>query len=735
VVSWPEFNFSLSTSHALLAICTRSSAETLSAKSTIFSLLLAGRELLDIFSLGVVLFELLTGRSPFEGETLSDRLASILRDEPLSLARLDADLPAALDQIMQKALAKQREARWAKVDTFAGALRALSRELEFKSRLTHHEPATRGAEQQSDSRARSFKAVRVVRKNSWLLALGMLLIAGATLLWFKWPRQPHATQPVADEFAPVRLTHHIARDLQPAYSPDGKKIAFNGNRDGLPAIYLMNADGSDVRKISNDLPDCYNPSWSADGTKIRFGAKGEIFEVNADGSGLTKLPTLLGLLSPDGRKIVMHRELAPGFQASTEIFVANADGSRPIRLTNNHSLDTDPSWSPDGRRIVFTCFPDGFVEGEWNNAEICVMGADGGNLIRLTNHPAWDNVSAWSPDGTRIAFHSPRSCKGVQAIHVMNADGSNVMRLTECQIFEGQGVWSPDSKRIVYATDHDGNAEIYSINADPSHQTNLTRHLAEDREPVWSRDGKKIAFISNRDGKDSLFVMDADGANPQKLISNVLGRLSWSPNGRQIAFAATRAGSLDVYVANADGSHIIQLTHSPESESEPVWSPDGAKILFNYNDGKMIQIYAMNADGSGVTRISNSSEYEWQHDWSPDGKQIVFTRSRNRSVQQDIWLMDADGGNPRLIAAAPGNDEFLFPRFSPDGRRIAFHRRAASPVQADVWVMNADGSGQTRLTHLSGGHPAWSPDGKQIVFYSLRRTGNSEIYVMDVASR
>ena len=188
-------------------------------------------------------------------------------------------------------------------------------------------------------------------------------------------------------------------------------------------------------------------------------------------------------------------------------------------------------------------------------------------------------------------------------------------------------------------------------------------------------------------------------------------------------------------MANADGSHVRQLTHNPELESEPVWSPDGKKILYLIVRDEHAQLYVMNADGGGVTRISNSPENEWPQDWSPDGKQIVFTRSRNRKWQRDIWMMNADGGNPRLIAAAPGNDEFLFPCFSPDGQRIAYHRRVASPLQADVWVMNADGSGQRRLTHLGGASPAWSRDGKRIAFYSSNRTCNSEFYVMVVAGR
>jgi len=576
----------------------------------------------------------------------------------------------------------------------------------------------------------------------WLGGLAVVLCVGAALILWKWVRPQPTALTAANEFAPVRLTHHIARDLYPVYAPDGKRIAFNSNRDGLPAIYEMNPDGSDVRKISNDSLDCFVPSWSADGTLLHFLAKDSsgkdaIYEADSGSGGFIRLSLSYGTFSPDGKKILMTRSLAADSpMGSTEIFVANADGGNEVRLTNNDRLDTDPAWSLDGRRIAFTCFSDGFVEGKQNNPEICVMNADGSNSIRLTNHPAWDNAPSWSPDGTRIAFHSARNCKSdTMAIHVMNADGSNAMQLTECQNFVSLGGWSPDGKKLVYASDRDGNFELYSINADPSHQTNLTHHLAEDTEPVWSPDGRQIAFVSNRDGKGSVFVMDADGNNQRKLVDNTQSRLSWSPDGRRISFDADWAGNWDIYVANADGSGITQLTRNPAYENLPVWSPDGKKILCHVNRDNLVQLYVMNADGSGVTRISNSSEHEWQHDWSPDGKQIVFTRSRNRTVQRDIWMMNADGGNPHLIAFAPGNDEFLFPRFSPDGQRIAFQRRVASPLQSDVWVMNADGSGQMRLTDLSGGVPAWSPDGKKIVFQSGKRTGNAEIYVMDVVGR
>jgi len=147
-----------------------------------------------------------------------------------------------------------------------------------------------------------------------------------------------------------------------------------------------------------------------------------------------------------------------------------------------------------------------------------------------------------------------------------------------------------------------------------------------------------------------------------------------------------------------------------------------------------MQLYAIDLESKALMRLSNSQETELMHSFSPDGKHILFNRSRNRNVVlKDIWIMDSDGGNPRLLATPPNNDEFIYPRFSPDGRRIAFQRFDLSVRVWDIWIMNVDGGAQTRLTSAGGSNPTWSPDGKRIAFTSQRRTGNTEIYVMDVS--
>ena len=207
--------------------------------------------------------------------------------------------------------------------------------------------------------------------------------------------------------------------------------------------------------------------------------------------------------------------------------------------------------------------------------------------------------------------------------------------------------------------------------------------------------------------------------------------VSWSPDGRRFAFCRKVLDHYDLYLANTDGGDVVRLTDGAANESGPQWSPDGRSIVFTQDRDGYQQLYAIDLESRALARISNSQEHEFQHSFSPDGKKIVFTRSRARSVQKDIWVMNSDGSNPRLVAAAPGQEEFAIPRFSPDGRRIAFQRRQNG--QWDIWVLKPDGGGQTRLTFVGGGWPSWAPDGKRIAFISQRRTGNTEIYVMDVS--
>jgi Tol biopolymer transport system component len=226
-----------------------------------------------------------------------------------------------------------------------------------------------------------------------------------------------------------------------------------------------------------------------------------------------------GTLSGPNEKIAFYSER----DGNQEIYTMNAaDGSNLTRLTDSPADDSNPSWSPDGTQIAFNSNRDSTEQENFQNQEIYVMNAaDGSNPIRLTNNPAWDSLARWSPDGTKLAFYSERDVRG--DIYVMNAaDGSNQTRLTYSSTWDSFPSWSLDGTKIAFDTNRDGNQEIYVMNAaDGSNQTRFTYNDVQDTGSSWSPNGTKIAFASDKDGNPEIYLMNAaDGSEQTRLTNN-----------------------------------------------------------------------------------------------------------------------------------------------------------------------------------------------------------------------
>ena len=451
----------------------------------------------------------------------------------------------------------------------------------------------------------------------------------------------------ADGNNQLRLTRDNALDSTAAWSPDGNLIAFASNRDtGYPYnpynmdIYVMNADGSNVKRIVDDPEYDVGPQWSPDGRKIVFmtGRNGnfDVYDTNADGTGQRNLTPDYDksdgapVWSHDGNNIIFSRRI----DGKDQLFVMDADGQNLKRVTYNSANNSSPGWSPDGSKLIYQTD----VDGNW---EIYLISVDG-ELSQLTDDAADDMSPDWSPDGNKIVFSSNRN--GKQHIFVMNADGSSLTPLTNSQAEDTEPAWAPDGKRIVFASMKDGNKDIYRMNTDGSDLRRLTNDPAIESTPRWSIDGK-IVFTSNRGGQSDVYVMDESGGNVSRLTTTGASRAAWSPDGRKITFVSraseliANAYWLQVYVIDADGSNLRMITRSPHSTFMPKWSANGAALAYAVEyHGARANIFEIPVQNGDPKRLTAGPKFDGWPSYSPDGSKLAFESNRNGNYE--IYVMN-----------------------------------------------------------------------------------------------
>ena len=261
---------------------------------------------------------------------------------------------------------------------------------------------------------------------------------------------------------------------------------------------------------------------------------------------------------------------------NNEIYLMNADGTGVVNLTNNAvsggDEDTEPSFAPDGARIVFVSNLSGGVSNLWS------MNADGTNRIHLTTGALTDHAPSWSQDGTKLTFTSNQST-GAVGIWKANADGTNRVELSAVSGETAvEPSWSPDGNKIVFAGNRAGNYEIYVMNADGSGLVPVTNNSAVDSHPKWSPDGSKILFWTNRDGHGEIYVMNSDGTGQTRITTGTAANdtAAWSPDGARIVFRSNRDGNTEIYVMNSDGSSQTRLTNNALTDDNPCWQPVAA---------------------------------------------------------------------------------------------------------------------------------------------------------------
>jgi Tol biopolymer transport system component len=292
----------------------------------------------------------------------------------------------------------------------------------------------------------------------------------------------------------------------------------------------MNADGTEVRQLTNNDDYDSNPAWSSDGEHIAF-------ESSRDGD---------------------H-----------EIFVMNADGSEVRQLTDNDDSDYSPSWSPDGEHIAFESDRD----GAW---EVFVMAADGTEVRQLTDNEDDDGSPSWSPDGEHIAF---QKLPPIEESSLSPSQQAEVARLQqEARDFPETAALNTLEMRRIRNNARLRSREVFVMNPDGTEVRQLTDNDDADGRPSWSSDGEHIVFVGNRDGDAEIFVMNSDGTEVRQFtdfddldfvpsFSNLPTGPTWSPDGKRIAFQSDRYGDAEVFVMNADGTGVYSTGQKGGSPS------------------------------------------------------------------------------------------------------------------------------------------------------------------------
>jgi len=272
-----------------------------------------------------------------------------------------------------------------------------------------------------------------------------------------------------------------------------------------------------------------------------------------------------------------------------DVWSMRPDGSDPVNLTaDSQASDFAPSWRPDGRKLAFMSnrvTPTN--PGPDPDYEIFVMNADGSGIRQLTANGIDDEFPSWSPDGRQLVFQrdfNPIPRQFDYDLFTMRADGSYQRRLTNSPDINDQDAdWSPTGRRIAFASDRDGDFEVYTMRPDGSRVRQLTVNDGpDDGNPAWSPGGRRIAFDSTRDGPEpEIYIMRADGSGQARLTFNDAADFgaAWSPDGRLIAFTSFRNATAEnplngeIYTMRADGSHQVNRTHDPAYDRDPDWQP------------------------------------------------------------------------------------------------------------------------------------------------------------------
>jgi len=608
----------------------------------------------DLFSLGAVLYEMATGRIAFSGTTTAVIFYAILAETPTPPLRLNPELAPKLEEIISKALEKDRDLRYQHASDMRTDLKRLKRDTD--SARSAASAAGLGSLHQPTEGA-IITPRRTGPKSRWLVlafcASVALLLIGAGWILLNRYRDQHLPTPRV-----VPFTGLSGFEFYPAFSPDGNQLAFASSAGPGDAthIYVKLIGAGTPLRLTNSTRDDFAPVWSPDGRYIAF-ARG-----SDQGCDVLSVPSLGGperqlrhidcgnfgfgrnlAWSPDGKVIaVIDRVSSKGAYPICFVSVANLEEREFTSPPIGYFADTDPAFSPDGQTLAFIRWPDTIT------GDIYLQRVAGGEARRLTSDGKIIWGLAWAADGRSIVYSSnrgglvtlwrvpisggePQPLAGIGQDAYFPAISQRGILLAYTQRLENFNIWRAKGPRST------------SPGGPPVELISSPRQQADEQ---FSPDGKRIAFMSDRSGSFEIWVCNSDGSNPVQLTSfggPATGTPHWSPDGGWIAFDSRPGGKAGVFVISAQGGEPRRVTEGNWDDIVPSWSRNGKWIYFCSNRSGDWELWKVPAAGGQPLRLTQNGGFEAKE--SQDGKWLYYSKSS----EQGIWRMPIQGGAGVLV--------------------------------------------------------------------------------------
>ena len=710
----------------------------------------------DIFSLGVVLYEMLTGQMLFAGETDADVVAAIIHKEAPPLAEHLSEVPAELERIVQKALAKDREQRYQNVRDLQIDLQSLRQESELSARLPRSGLATR--ENQAARTSGILTAPRFSVRQL-LVVLPVVLLAVGAIWWFVTRgNQLETISPASLKTLEVATWASTPGEVYSvgSFSPDAQMIAFTSTESGSRNIWIKQTTSDNrVQITKDDFRNAY-PVWSPDGQDLAF------FSLRGDQHGIWRIPYLGGdpkeITRLDDGSVRLRSWSKSGtiyYESKRNLFALDVESKQANQLTSFDASKQNISAiniSPDEKQIAYVSLD------EQGSSILWVMPAQGGSAVQVAQDKSGIRNPVWHTDGKRVLYSA--SVDGTYQVFVAYRDGREAAQIT----FGDRDAFaldvSADGTKILYGSSKE-ESDVWGVMVAKAEEFRVASDIDSELWPDVSPDGKTVAFqaIRNLSQGDKIAIgsiltkpVDAEG-QPFEIVTN--GYLpKWSPDGKHLAFMRFSGETANLNTVKSTGGADKQITtggvilveytalpYNRHQASYYAWSPDSSRIVYRSERSRRQNLWLVSADGSGDTQITGNEDVNMRllcPLWSSDGRRIAYTSGESKNGDDEkliykAWILDSETKQAKAVFQSETFLRLLGWSQDEAGLLLATVRsRGASPREVNL-IQVSIATGEQRLiaalrsTYLYNIH--LSADRRMIAFVSIQ-DGKDNIWLI-----